>query len=117
MTKSTLTTKQSFFLKHLQDAEAKEQSIRDLAEQLNIRTEALYNYRYILRRKGWLDPVVAKHQNKNSNSSFVAVSPREPAITMKDDNLELKTQLANGQPIWISVPACQLPTVLAALSS
>lgn len=117
MTKSTLTSKQTFFLKHLQDAEAKGQSIKDLAGQLNIRIEALYNYRYILRKKGRLAPVVTKHQSTKPASSFVAVSPGEPEITVKDDNLELKTQLANGQPVWISVSASQLPIVLAALSS
>jgi hypothetical protein len=34
-----------------------------------------------------------------------------------DTGIELKTQLANGQPVWMTVPASQLGAVLAALSS
>ena len=118
MTKSSLTNKQSYFLKYLQEAETNGQSIKDLAEQLNIRIDSLYNYRYILRKKGWLAPV-ANHvrQTGSDASSFVAVSARESTMSMANDNLELKTQLVNGQPLWISVPASQLPTVLKALSS
>lgn len=81
MSKSTLTPKQAYYLKQLQDAEANGQSIKALAEQLSIRIEVLYNYRYTLRKKGWLTPV--KHstrREKSTSTSFMAVpSATSPA--------------------------------------
>jgi hypothetical protein len=113
MSQSTLTPKQAYYLKQLQDAEANGQSIKALAEQLSIRIEALYNYRYTLRKKGWLAPV----GKKSTDSSFVAVPTATSASAIPDAGIELKTQLANGQPVWMTVPASQLGAVLAALSS
>ncbi|WP_037340605.1 hypothetical protein, partial [Saccharospirillum impatiens] len=74
MSKSTLTPKQAYYLKQLQDAETNGQSIKALAEQLSIRIEALYNYRYTLRKKGWLAPVEhSTRRQASTNSSFVTV--------------------------------------------
>lgn len=118
MSNSTLTPKQAYYLKQLQDAEANGQSIKALAEQLSIRIEALYNYRYTLRKKGWLAPVKhSAHREKSTDSSFVAVPTATSMSPLPDAGIELKTQLANGQPVWMTVPASQLRAVLAALSS
>lgn len=118
MSKSPLTPKQAYYLKQLQDAEANGQSIKALAEQLSIRIDALYNYRYTLRKKGWLAPVEhSSRREKNTNSSFVAVPSATSTGPFPDAGIELKTQLANGQPVWMTVPASQLRAVLAALSS
>lgn len=113
MSKNPLTAKQAYYLKQLQDAETRGQSIKELAEELSIRIDALYNYRYTLRKKGWLSPV----DKKSTDSSFVAVPTATSTSPLPDAGIELKTQLANGQPVWMTVPASQLRAVLAALSS
>lgn len=118
MSNSPLTPKQAYYLKQLQDAEAIGQSMKALAEKLSIRIDALYNYRYTLRKKGWLAPVEhPPRREKSSDSSFVAVPTAASTSPIPDTGIELKTQLANGQPVWMTVPASQLHTVLAALSS
>ncbi len=118
MSKNPLTPKQAYYLKQLQDTEANGLSMKALAEQLDIRIDALYNYRYTLRKKGWLTPV--KHstrREKSTDSSFVAVPTATSTSPIPDAGIELKTQLVNGQPVWMTVPASQLRAVLAALSS
>ncbi|WP_127556724.1 hypothetical protein [Saccharospirillum alexandrii] len=118
MSNSPLTPKQAYYLKQLQDTEANGQSMKALAKQLSIRIDAIYNYRYTLRKKGWLVPVEhASCRVKSADSSIVAVPSTTSTSSIPDAGIELKTQLANGQPVWMTVPASRLRAVLAALSS
>jgi len=102
-----LTTKQQHYLSLLQQAEAESISIVQIAKQNNIDPSLLYAARKQLRAKGVIasEPVSKFH-------SVAMPSAASPAT-----HIELKTQLPNGQPIWLSVPAGQLVLTLKALSS
>ncbi|MFY0666226.1 MAG: hypothetical protein JXQ97_16510 [Natronospirillum sp.] len=121
MTQTTLTTKQAYFLKRIQEAEAAGQSITALAEQEQVTPALLYNYRYLLRAKGALNPTRSSRQNTTAASnvkkdtSFVPIAA--PQTVASPDRMELKTQLPNGQPVWLSLSTHQLAMALAALSS
>ena len=103
---STLTPKQQKYLALLQLAEAEGLSITHVAKEHNIDPSLLYATRKTLRQKGIL-PQVA------STGKFKAI----PISQAPQANIELKTQLANGQPIWLSVPPSQLGSTLKALSA
>ena len=118
MTKSGLTEKQTYYLKRFQEAQDDGLSLRQLAAQEQINGSLLYNYRYVLRRKGALDPVKPESRQRNPmTSSFNAVPLSSPVDPKTEATIELKTQLTNGQPIWMNIPAGQLDAVLAALSA
>lgn len=120
MTDSTLTNKQSYFLKRLQEAEQSGLNIVQLADQENVSAALLYNYRQVLRRKGYLAPAQSGHSTSTGSNP---ASPGFETVTLSSlsasspERIELKTQLANGQPVWMNVPASQLSVALAALSS
>lgn len=121
MTDSTLTPKQSYFLKRLQEAEAAGLTIVQLAEKEKVSAALLYNYRHVMRQKGHLASAKPVRSGSDfsgrSQSAFAAVPVSEPSGSTSSSVIELKTQLANGQPVWMSLSADQLPTALAALSS
>lgn len=103
---STLTPKQQKYLTLLQHAESEQLSVLQVAKQNDIDPSLLYAARKTLRQKGALSQAT-------SPDKFQSV----PISTTASSNIELKTQLANGQPIWLSVPAHQLSTTLKALSA
>lgn len=117
MTESTLTPKQAYFLKRLQEAEQSGQTVARLAQQEQVSAASLYNYRHKLRRKGHLPPAASRTaaHPSGTESAFepIALSSVTPAVAP----IELKTQLANGQPVWMTLPASQLSAALAALST
>ena len=120
MTESTLTHKQAYFLKRLQEAEETGLTIVQLADQENVSAALLYNYRHVLRQKGHLAPAQSARSGRTGSNS--ARSGFE-TVTLSSlpggsaELIELKTQLANGQPVWMSLPASQLSAALAALSA
>ena len=120
MTESTLTNKQSYFLKRLQEAEQAGLTITQLAAQESVSAALLYNYRHVLRQKGHLAPAQSARSGRTGSNP---ASPGFETVTLSSlsasspELIELKTQLANGQPVWMSVPASQLTVALAALSS
>ncbi len=102
-----LTEKQSFYLSLIQIAEQNKLSIREVAEQNNVSALCLYAAVKTLREKGVLPAA------KNS-ADFVKLSlPPLP----HDLRIELKTQLPNGQALWLNIAQTQLPMVLRALSA
>jgi len=105
MTEQTLTTKQQHYLELLLLAESEQRSICQVAKDNQLDPSLLYSARTTLRRKGYLAV-------KSSTSKFTKV----PVTGARDERIELKTQLANGQPVWLSVPSDHLSTVLASLS-
>lgn len=105
MTKQKLTTKQQRYLELLQSAESDGRSICQVAKDNQLDPSILYNARATLRRKGYLEV-------PSSASKFTTV----PLATGSNERIELKTQLSNGQPVWLSVPPDQLAAVLASLS-
>ena len=106
MTEQKLTTKQQRYLELLQQAESEQRSICQVAKENQLDPSLLYSARATLRRKGYLAA-------QPSTSKFTTV----PVPAASNERIELKTQLGNGQPVWLSVPADQLATVLAALSA
>lgn len=50
-----LTEKQQYWLDHIQQAEASRQSLRQYAQQQALSLKALYQYRWLLRKKGVLN--------------------------------------------------------------
>lgn len=123
MNQPKLSTKQAYFLKRIQEAEAAGQSITALAEQEQVTPALLYNYRYLLRAKGALNPARSSRQkataasNVNKDTSFVPIATSQAHTGTSSDRMELRTQLPNGQPVWLSLSAHQLGMALAALSS
>src|SRR5690554_5964419 len=103
MTEATLTTKQAYFLKRLQEADATGQTIAQLAEQENVSSALLYNYRYLLRGKGLLPSRGPITNTTRSESAFTPIATPQTHTGTSSDRMELKTQLPNGQPIWLSL--------------
>ena len=101
----TLTPKQQKYLSLLQQAESDQLSVLQVAKQNDIDPSLLYAARKTLRQKGVLPQA--------ASDKFHSV-PLSPST---NSNIELKTQLANGQPVWLSVPAHQLSATLKALSA
>ena len=102
-----LTDKQNQYLSLLQQAKVESISIVQIAKQNNIDPSLLYAARKQLRAKGLLASEPA--------SKFHSLSI--PSAASSAQHIELKTQLPNGQPIWLSVPAGQLVLTLKALSA
>ena len=105
----TLTPKQQKYLSLLQQAEAEQLSVLQMAKQNNLDPSLLYAARKTLRQKGALPKSTA-------STKFQSVPVSTSGLNGSTHNIELKTQLANGQPIWLSVPAHQLAATLKALS-
>ena len=105
MTEQTLTTKQQHYLELLLLAESEQRSICQVAKDNQLDPSLLYSARTTLRRKGYLAV-------QSSTSKFTTV----PVAGARDGRIKMKTQLANGQPVWLSVPSDHLSTVLASLS-
>jgi len=99
-----LTPKQQHYLTLLNQAASEQISVLQLAKQHNIDPSLLYAARKTLRQKGALP---------QPDSKFQSVTLPQPS----DQTIELKTQLPNGQPIWLSISPSQLPATLRALSS
>lgn len=117
-TDTGLTQKQAYYLKRFQEAQDRGLSLRQIAEQEQVKLSLLCNYRYVLRRKGVLGPAgPARRRLKPNTPSFTAVPLSSSADPKTKATIELKTQLANGQPVWMNIPAGQLGAVLAALSA
>lgn len=102
-----LTKKQSFYLSLIQSAEQNKQSIRDVAQRNNVSAHNLYSAVKTLRDKGALPAT------KNS-ADFVKLSLPPPSHDLR---IELKTQLPNGQALWLNIAETQLPVVLRVLST
>lgn len=102
-----LTEKQSFYLSLIQSAEQNKLSIREVAEQNNVNAVNLYAAVKTLRQKGALS---ATKEQRN----FVKLSA--PPL-VHDSRIELKTQLHNGQALWLGIAESQLSAVLRALSA
>lgn len=102
-----LTKKQSFYLSLIQSAEQNKQSIREVAQQNNVSAQSLYAAVNTLREKGALPAT-------KNGADFVKLSLPPPPQDMR---IELKTQLPNGQALWLNIAETQLSTVLRALSA
>ena len=56
--KPRLTPKQQYWLEHIQRAKADRHAFTDYAREHSLDLKALYNYHWLLRKKGLLDTVV-----------------------------------------------------------
>jgi hypothetical protein len=65
---ANLTEKQRYWLNHIQQAKASGQSLSDYAAEHALRLKALYQYRWLLRKKGMLDEI-------SESPAFVKVTP------------------------------------------
>lgn len=104
-----LTKKQSGYLALIHLAKEQQKSISQIAEEHGIRPGTLYGAMNRLRAAGQLPGKTP------SSGGFVKVAApgAKPADT---GHIELKTQLINGQPIWMSIPPTQIAVVLKSLS-
>tara|TARA_B100001939_G_scaffold347133_1_gene367820 strand:- start:3180 stop:3491 length:312 start_codon:yes stop_codon:yes gene_type:complete len=102
----SLTDKQSFYLSLIEQARADGKPLKQVATEHGVSPATLYNAAHTLRRKGY-------GEGNRSQSGFVRV----PVGNEADDCIELDTQLANGLPVRMRVPAAQLSAVLGVLSS
>ena len=102
-----LTQKQSYYLSIIENARTQGKSIRAAALDHDLNPVNLYAAVNQLRKIGALDKSTSK-----AKSGFVALNI-EP---VRGDKIELKTHLPNGQPLWLSCEAHQLPTLLRALT-
>jgi hypothetical protein len=63
-----LTDKQQYWLDHIRQAQASDQSLRQYAHEQALSLKALYQYRWLLRKKGVLNEVAEA-------PAFVKVAP------------------------------------------
>lgn len=103
----SLTEKQSFHLSLINEAREQQKTLRQVAQENRIKPGSLYAAAQALKRKGYLRAAT------ETGSSFARLAV-EPAV---ESCIELKTQLPNGQLIWMSVPRGELRDVLKALSA
>lgn len=104
----SLTQKQSFYLSLIQQAEAESKSLQAIALEYHIKPANLYAGLQSLRQKGILP------SGSPAAAGFARVEIEAPA---SGQHIELKTQLPNGQLIWMSVPANRLRQVMQVLSA
>ncbi|MDN5939521.1 MAG: hypothetical protein L0H83_12790 [Salinisphaera sp.] len=102
-----LTARQQHCLDILNTAGQRSQSIAEAARAHGLCASTLYSVRRVLVAKGALSGSVPR-----SGAGFTAIPLSSPA----PEQIELRTCLSNGQPLWLGVPAGHLPTVLKALS-
>jgi len=106
MSEAKLTARQKHYLDILKDARESGQSIQAAAQAHGIPAARLYSARQVLKQKGVLE-------QSRRRAGFAAV----PVGSACDQHVELRTQLANGQPLWLRVPASQLRSALEALGA
>jgi len=104
-----LSKKQSYYLRLVEEAKSQQLPIRQVAKNHGIRPGTLYGAMNRLRGLGALSDEQAV------KSGFAKVDVASPRQT-PDETIELKTQLANGQPVWMAVPVQHIQTVLQSLS-
>ena len=104
-----LSKKLSYYLSLAKEAKAQQLPVRQVAENHGIRPGTLYGAMNRLRAMGALsdEPVPA--------SGFAKVDV-PTARSTQDDTIELKTQLTNGQPVWMAVPVQHIQQVLQSLA-
>lgn len=103
----SLTEKQSFYLSLINEAREQQKTLRQVAHENQIKPDSLYAAAQSLKRKGYLPTTT---ETGNSFARLTVEATVESCI-------ELKTQLPNGQLIWMSVPSGELRDVLKALSA
>jgi len=105
-----LSPKQAEYLALVQTAETQNKSICQIAKEHNLRPGTLYGAMNRLRATGQLPDKLKK------TTGFAKV-PLTATKPVQDDHIELKTQLPNGQPIWMAIPAAQIALVIKSLSA
>lgn len=102
-----LTKTQSFYLSLVDYARSQGKSLREAAEDHDVKPTNLYAAAKTLRKIGAMDNL-----RDERKSGFVALKPE----VLPTEKIELKTQLPNGQPVWLSCSTGQLPAIFQALS-
>jgi transposase-like protein len=103
---SQLTAKQQNYFSIIQQATTEGISVREAARLHNIDPSLLYAARKALRAKGVLP------DQAGTSTGFATV----PLPGSAEQHIELRTQLPNGQPIWLSIPPTLLSATLKALA-
>jgi transposase-like protein len=104
---SQLTAKQQNYFSIIQQATTEGISVREAARLHSIDPSLLYAARKSLRAKG-----VLPDQAPRTSTGFATV----PLPGSAEQHIELRTQLPNGQPIWLSMPPTLLAATLKALA-
>jgi hypothetical protein len=106
-TSATLTEKQQYWLSHIQQAKSANQSLSAYAQQHALDLKAMYNFHWLLRKRGLLE-------SPEQPSQFIKVIP--PVKTKTPVPVSVVTLLfPNG--IRLEVPAADLPTLLQQVHS
>jgi hypothetical protein len=106
-TLTTLTTKQQYWLDHIQQAKSDNQSLSAYAQQHALDLKAMYHYHWLLRKRGFIDSL-------KKPSPFIKVT--RPANAKAPTSLSVVTLLfPNG--IRLEVPAADLLTLLQQVQS
>lgn len=106
----SLTEKQAFYLTLIEKAKCNQQSLRQVAEENGVVPARLYAASKTLKAKGALSC-----NNQSTGSGFVKV-PLD-AQDMAPQRIEIRTQLGNGQPLWLSINVAQLTIILQQLGA
>ncbi len=101
-----LTQKQQYWLEHIQQAHATGQSLSDYAAQHDLRLKALYQYRWLLRKKGVLDEA-------DQAPAFVKVSP--PVVPIPQTTVTV--HFPNGIRVELAGHAPALSALLTQVQS
>jgi len=108
MTAQVLTDRQRYYLGIIRAAEAAGDSLASAARAADVPVQSLYTLRYQLRRQE-RQPEAAE---RGGFQQLAVVADQQPTSL-----IELRTELRNGQPLWLNVPAGELATVLQALNA
>ena len=104
---NSLTKKQRFWLNHIQSAQSQGLSLSRYASQHDLSLKALYNWRWLLKRKGLMDNA--------SPQPFVPVV-QQPIIHRPrplGGQAQLHLRFANDTQVDLTIEPAQLSAVLA----
>ncbi len=101
-----LTKKQQYWLDQIQQAESSNQTLRQYAQQQALSLKALYQYRWLLRKKGVLDET-------DQEQPFVKVSP--PVVPIPQTTVTV--HFPNGIRVELAGHAPALSALLSQVQS
>ena len=98
---ASLTKKQQYWHDHIQQAKASNETLSDYANQHGLDVKALYNYRWLLRRKGLLG-------QSTVSPAFVKVT--QPATPVQHATVTIR--FPNGMRVDVSARHDDFPLLL-----
>ena len=100
-----LTNKQQYWLEHIRRAKSGQQALTDYAKEHELSLKALYNYHWLLRKKGLLAETA-------STTGFVQVARQNNDAS----DLAITLDFPNGMRVCVQSDAHDLPGMLKLVS-